>query len=71
MEKENRPFAFNDIHERIGKQVAKQLLEKTIEQQVAGNRLNERTNGKLKVYCYNNSRNKINIDAVKDCTKFN
>lgn len=69
MENENRPFAINEIHERIGKQFDKSMLEKCLQKHVHGNRIMERTNGKQKIFCFNNNLNKINIETVTKMTR--
>lgn len=64
METENRPFAFADIHERVGKATAKHLLLKCIDLHVANHRIIEKTYGKQKIYCFNNKLSKVNSEAV-------
>lgn len=66
-ENENRPFAFNEIHERIGKQHSKQAIQKSIESQVSRNQIIEKTYGKQKIYCVNNkstSKQEVMIHAI-------
>ena len=67
MESENRPYTFNDIHERLGKQYAKQAVQKSVDIHVTNRRFIEKTVGKLNIYCFNNKLNNINIEAVSDC----
>lgn len=64
METENRPFAFNDIHERVGKSNAKPSLQKCIDLQVINRRILEKMYGKQKIYCINNKLSKTNNEAV-------
>lgn len=66
MESENRPYTLTDIHERIGKQYSKQVVQKCIDIHVANKRFIEKINGKLNIYCFNNKPNVINIEAVSD-----
>jgi hypothetical protein len=64
MEAENRPFAFNDIHERIGKSIAKQPLQKALELLIAKKRIIEKVYGKQKVFCVNNKLNNVSNETV-------
>lgn len=64
MEHENRPFAFADIHSRLGKHLQKQTLQKCLDLQVGKQRILEKTYGKLKVYCINNKSSQINNETV-------
>lgn len=66
MSEENCPIAFNDIHERIGKDNAKQTVQKAIDWHVAKGRIIEKTYDKQKIYCINNKLSKINSDEVNN-----
>lgn len=64
MENENRPYAFSEIHERLGKQHSKQAIQKAIESRVARNQIIEKTYGKQKIYCVNNKLGNVNNQEV-------
>lgn len=68
MESENRPCTFSSIHERLGKLIAKNSLQKAIDLQVASRRIIEKTYGKQKFYCVNNNLNKVNSEEVINCS---
>lgn len=70
MESENRPYTFNDIHDRIGKEYPKQVVEKCIDNHVANKRFIEKISGKLKIFCFSNKLNEISIETVSDFKLF-
>jgi 23S rRNA A2030 N6-methylase RlmJ len=75
MARENRPFAFYDIHSRLGKHLhrdlQKQELQTGLEMLVAKKQILEKTYGKLKVYCINNKLSQINNETVSSpCASF-
>lgn len=67
MEIENRPFAFTEMHERLGKQHSKQAIQKSIDSQISRNRIIEKTYGKQKIYCVNNKLGNANNQEVMNC----
>lgn len=66
MQSENRPLAFSDIHERVGKLTSTKSLQSAIDLHVANDRIIEKTYGKQKIFCINNksSASNINLEAV-------
>lgn len=64
LEQENKPFMLNAIHDRMGKEISKKVLESNVDLLVARGHLIEKTSGKSKVYCINNKLNQINSEAV-------